>query len=303
MFQLVARHCELIFCLFTSPKYHLGEDEKAIIQLVARNCTLISCLLISSKCDLVRSKNRCFKGSHCTFNSFSVSCPTQNAKKRCFKRSPGTANIFSDIWSAQNATCMNLIKGYFKGSHGTSNQFSAPGPAQIRLGWVRESDVSNGRQALQSHFLPFDQSKLQLRWGEKALFEGLAWHLELNFGLLPVRNATWMRSIKGYFKRSTGNANSFSASSQSQNATWANIKNAMFQEVEWLFVPFFVCLPFQNATCLKSIKLFFKWSNGTLKAFSATCQAQNATLLRSRKRFRVLSWPFEIIFVLLTSPI
>jgi len=41
MFQVVARHCELIICLLTSPKCDLGEVGKAMIQLVEWNFEVI----------------------------------------------------------------------------------------------------------------------------------------------------------------------------------------------------------------------------------------------------------------------
>ena len=51
IFLLFARHCELIFCLFTSPKCDLDEVEKAMIQVVEWHFEVIYCLLTNRKCN------------------------------------------------------------------------------------------------------------------------------------------------------------------------------------------------------------------------------------------------------------
>jgi len=43
-FLVVARHCELIFCLLTSSKGDLDEVEKAMIQVVECHFKVIFCL-------------------------------------------------------------------------------------------------------------------------------------------------------------------------------------------------------------------------------------------------------------------
>ena len=45
MFQVVANHWELIFILFTSPKYDSFKVERAMFQGVAFHFELIYCLL------------------------------------------------------------------------------------------------------------------------------------------------------------------------------------------------------------------------------------------------------------------
>jgi len=53
MFQVVARHWELIFFLLTNPKCDLGEFEKAMFQGLPCYFELIIGLLNISKCELV----------------------------------------------------------------------------------------------------------------------------------------------------------------------------------------------------------------------------------------------------------
>ena len=47
MFQVVARHCEPIFCILTCLKCDLGKVDYATFQVVAVHCALIFCLLTS----------------------------------------------------------------------------------------------------------------------------------------------------------------------------------------------------------------------------------------------------------------
>ena len=76
MFQVVARHWKLIFFLFTSPKFDLGEVEKAMFHVLACHFELILGLLTIQNATLLRSRKRSFKGTHVTFNQFSASGPT-----------------------------------------------------------------------------------------------------------------------------------------------------------------------------------------------------------------------------------
>ena len=142
---------------------------------------------------------------------------------------------------------------------GTSNQFSAPWPAEIRLGWVRESDVSSGRQALQTHFLPFDQSKMQLRWGRESIVSRARMAPWTEFRPLTSTKCYLNEVDKALFQEVDRYWEFIFCLFTFPKCDFCEIK---IQEVEWLFVLFFVCLPSQNATCLKSIKRFFKWSNG-----------------------------------------
>ena len=136
----------------------------------------------------------------------------------------------------------------------------------MRLGWVRGSDVSSGRQTLRTHFLPIDQVIMQLGWGRENIVS-------------MARMVPWT----DFSAPLASTAKSFSASSQSQNANWGKSRKRSYRGL-MILCTLFLSSPSQIATCLKSIKRFFKFSNGILKAFSASCQAQNAILLRSRKR-------------------
>ena len=52
MFQVGDRHSELIFSLLTTKKWALCEFKNAMIQVLARQCDLICFLLTSPKRDL-----------------------------------------------------------------------------------------------------------------------------------------------------------------------------------------------------------------------------------------------------------
>ena len=63
MFQMDARHWELIFIILTSPKFDLGEVEKATFQGLPCHFELIFGHLLIAKCELVEVENSMFKGS------------------------------------------------------------------------------------------------------------------------------------------------------------------------------------------------------------------------------------------------
>jgi len=84
-----------------------------------------------------------------------------------------------------------------------------------------------------------------------------------------------------------------------QNAT-CEFKKAMIQVIDWNFDIIFCFLTSRKCDIFKSIKRRFKWSNGTLKSFSLSSQAQKFDLDEVDKTmFQVLPWQFEIIFLLL----
>ena len=57
MFQVVARHCELIFSLLNSPKCDLVEVEKAMFQRFPWYFQIIFGLWTSLKCDKIEEKS------------------------------------------------------------------------------------------------------------------------------------------------------------------------------------------------------------------------------------------------------
>ena len=108
IFQVVARHSEIIFNLLNSPNSDLVEVEKAMFQVVARHY-IIFCLLTRSKCDMGEFEKAMLQVPHCTFNSFSVSCPAQIAiwvrsRMRCYNWSPGCVRSYSASRTAKNTT-------------------------------------------------------------------------------------------------------------------------------------------------------------------------------------------------------
>jgi len=62
MFQVIARHWELIFFLLTSSKSDFGEVEKAMVQVLACHSELIFGLLSIPKCDFVEVDKALFQG-------------------------------------------------------------------------------------------------------------------------------------------------------------------------------------------------------------------------------------------------
>ena len=70
MFQLDARHWELIFFLLTGSKWDLGEFGKAMLQWLLCQIELIFDLVTIQNANWLRSKTRCFKGSYGSFYFF-----------------------------------------------------------------------------------------------------------------------------------------------------------------------------------------------------------------------------------------
>jgi len=64
---------KVIFCLLTSPKFDFGEVEKAMFEVVAKHWEIIFSSTPTENATLLKSKKRCFKGSHVTLNTFSAS--------------------------------------------------------------------------------------------------------------------------------------------------------------------------------------------------------------------------------------
>ena len=63
MFQIKARHWELIFFIVTTPKFDLGEVVKAMFQGLPCHFELIFSLLPIAKCLLIEVENSMFKCS------------------------------------------------------------------------------------------------------------------------------------------------------------------------------------------------------------------------------------------------
>ena len=111
----VANGTYTIFCLLKSPKFDFGDFEKLMVQEVANHWELIFFPMTRKNATWVKSKKRCFKGSHVTLNSFSSFWPTQNTTwvrsiNGCFKVSHGTLNLFWASGLAQNPIYMKSKK-------------------------------------------------------------------------------------------------------------------------------------------------------------------------------------------------
>jgi len=82
------------FCLLSSPKCDLCEVKKAMFQVGARHCELIMCLLTSPKCDLGEVEKAMFHGLACDFELIfgpltNTKCVLVEVEKEIFL-SPGT---------------------------------------------------------------------------------------------------------------------------------------------------------------------------------------------------------------------
>ena len=101
-FLVVARQWELIFCVMNSPKCDFHEVEKAMIQVFE----VIFCFLATPKFDFVE------------------------VEKAMVQVTPCTGNPYPSYWTRQNVTWGMSRRRCFKGSHVTSNSFSASCPSQ-----------------------------------------------------------------------------------------------------------------------------------------------------------------------------
>ena len=110
MIQVVANHGELIFFLLTSPKWDLGEVEKANFQGVAWHFDLILDVLTKPNFDLREVEKAMFQGlawhSQLILDLWTSQKCDLKWKKRCFKVSNGIHNLFWAFGLAQNAIWM-----------------------------------------------------------------------------------------------------------------------------------------------------------------------------------------------------
>ena len=191
MFQVVARHCKLIFCHLTSPKCNFGEGEKALFQGLAWHLELNLGLLPVRNATWMRLIKRYFKRSTGTGNSFSAPSHSQNAtcaksRMRWFKRSNDCTlfcmftipkcdlfevdkAIFQVVeWHFESIFCLlsspkcdvvEVEKAVSSAIMTLWNHFRSLDQLKFSLWWVRESDVSSSRPAQRTHFQPLEQSK------------------------------------------------------------------------------------------------------------------------------------------------
>jgi hypothetical protein len=114
----------------TDPKCELGEVEKAMFHVIERLWNLISCLLVISKFDLVEIGKMMLLGVDRTwvliFCLIVVSkCYLARSKEWCYNVSTCAGNLYSVF-------C----------------------PAQMRMCWSREGNISIGKLNYSTNFLP-----------------------------------------------------------------------------------------------------------------------------------------------------
>jgi len=102
----------------------------------------------------------------------------------------------------------------------------------MRLTRKRQSEDSNALNVLWTHFVPLDQPKKDLRKVEKAIFQLLLFHFELNFCLFISSKSDLDEVDKRWLKFSHRTLNSFSVSWPAQNATCVRIETRCFKEFE-----------------------------------------------------------------------
>jgi len=133
------------------------------------------------------------------------------SKNRCFKLSNGTLKSLSASWPTENATSSGRWNNDLSGRMALKINILPLDKPKTRLWWGRESDDSSGRQELSYIFFLLTSPKCDLGEVDKSMFQGLALHFQLIYGLLPIQNATWGGSRNRCFKCSHGTMTLFSA--------------------------------------------------------------------------------------------
>ena len=181
------------------------------------------------------------------------------------------------LLQAQYLTLVRSGKQCFKWSPGNQNSFSFTWPAQKWNGWRQKKLF----QVVAFHFeLTFGLltiPKCDLDEFVKVIFHGLQWHSQL------AKNANWWKRKKRCFRWSTGNQNSFSSSWAAQNATWVKSKKRRYKRLHVILNSYSASWPSQNATWMRSEKRRFKVSHGTLNLFWTCGLAKNAIWMKWKK--------------------
>ena len=192
MFQVVASHCELIFCLLTSPKCELGRSRKAMFQGLVLYFQLIFCLLISPKCSLGEVEKATFHVVYDTLNSFSVF-----TSPKC------------GLFEVDKAT-FQVVEYYFE------LIFCLLGSLKC---YLVEVDKAIFPVHFELIFCPFMSPKWNWNQFEKWMYDVVAGHREFIFSLLA--SLKWeLFKVEKKFECLHCILNSFSASWSGQYATW-----------------------------------------------------------------------------------
>ena len=204
MFQVVARHYELIFSLLTTTKCSLCELKKAMFQVFGRHCELIFCLLASPKCDLCEVEKAMNQVIEWYFEV--ILCVLTSRKRYFFQVDNSSIQVVE--WH------LKVIFYLFTSpKFGSLISFSAFWTSpKCDFGEVEKEIFQVVARPWDHIFYLLTSSKCDLVEFEKVMFLELACHFERIFGVWPFINASWVILRKRSLKSFPGTPKSFSVS-------------------------------------------------------------------------------------------
>jgi hypothetical protein len=194
MIQGIESFWSLIFSLMVVPKCDSVEFGKTMLQVIDMTWVLIFCLMVVSKWYLAMSKSDATVGRLAQGNYFCLlaasKCQCFEVEKAMFQRVEWISErIFRllagpkcDLGEVEKAIIQEVLRSHFLCS----------GRPKMRLGWIRENDVSWGRMVLRTVFW-VSQNATWVK-SRKRCFEGSPWPANTFSPLCPSINKTWARS-------------------------------------------------------------------------------------------------------------
>ena len=131
----------------------------------------------------VKSRKRCFKGSHVTLNSFSAFYHSKMGL-RCGRESvvPRVRMAFSTYFRSLDQPKIRL--GWYQKNEFSSGckalwtHFQLHDQPKMRFEWSRNSNDSSCRMSLWRYFLLLEKPKMRYFHFDKATIQGVEWHLK-----------------------------------------------------------------------------------------------------------------------------
>ena len=160
MFQVLAWHFKLIFGLLTIAKYELMKSRNRCFKVNISLWTHFR-LLISPRWDLGEVEKATFQGlewySQLIFGLCSSwKCNLMMSKKRLFKWSPILGTHYLPLDQSKMRLGWSRKRYVSRGRMSLWTHFRPLDHPKMRLGWVRKSNVSRARKAIFSYFVPLD---------------------------------------------------------------------------------------------------------------------------------------------------
>jgi len=187
------------------------------------HCDFILSLLTSQKCEVLKSKCRCFKFSHCTLISFSASyqliCDLVEDDKEMIEFSHGTLNLFCLFSSPKYDLCVVKEMMFQVFARYCELIFCPLIIPKSDLGEVDKTRFQVVARHCELIFCLFTSPKYNLGEEEKAIIQLVARNFKLISCRLISSKCELVRSKKRCLKGSDCTINSFSASCPAQNAT------------------------------------------------------------------------------------